>query len=81
MYFVYILVSIPDTHRHYVGLTTDLERRLSQHNSGDGIYTRRFAPWRLEAYIAFQSKQTALRFERYLKEGSGHAFLKRHLIS
>jgi hypothetical protein len=28
--------------------------------------------------VEFASEQTALRFERYLKSGSGRAFAKRH---
>jgi hypothetical protein len=30
-------------------------------------------------YLAFESRDLARRFERYLKSGSGHAFENRHL--
>ena len=41
--------------------------------------TAPYRPWKLKGYIAFDTKEQALAFERYLKSGSGHAFRKRHL--
>jgi len=32
----------------------------------------------VKAYFAFETKQLALGFEKYLKSGSGHAFRKKH---
>jgi hypothetical protein len=35
-------------------------------------------PWGLVAAIILADEPTAIRFERYLKSGSGRAFAKRH---
>ena len=37
----------------------------------------RYRPWELRAWIGFTDEHTAIRFERYLKSGSGRAFAKR----
>ena len=79
MHYVYLLVSARSSNRRYVGITTDLKRRLAEHNSGKSPHTARFVPWRLVTYVAFSDEQRAAHFERYLKSGSGHAFAKRHL--
>ena len=80
MYFVYILLSINDPKKYYIGVTDNLDNRLKRHNSGCEFYTKSNAPWKLETYIAFDNKQLAYSFERYLKHGSGHAFLKRRFL-
>ena len=80
MYFVYILVSLKDEKKFYVGMTEDLSRRFSEHNSGSAVYSKRYAPWRLSTYICFVDRSKALALEKYLKVGSGFAFLKKRLI-
>ena len=80
MHFVYILVSESSPGKIYIGITSDLEKRLDKHNTEQTVYSKRHAPWRLESYIAFSNKNQANAFERYLKQGSGFAFLKKHLI-
>ena len=79
-FYVYVLISEKDPMKYYIGMTTDIEGRVRQHNEFKCAYSKRFAPWRLETYIFFHREDLALAFERYLKHGSGHAFLKRHLI-
>ncbi|MFH1359580.1 MAG: GIY-YIG nuclease family protein [Candidatus Omnitrophota bacterium] len=81
MYIVYILKSTKFPERHYVGITQDLARRLKEHNSGDIEYSSRYAPWDVETFVTFRNKRLACDFEKYLKAGSGHAFLKRRLFS
>ncbi len=78
-YYVYLLVSINDTTRHYVGVTIDLKARLTKHNKGDVPHTAKYRPWRIETAISFSDKEKARRFESYLKSGSGREFYRRHL--
>ena len=66
--------------QHYVGITADLKQRLLQHNEGKSPHTRKFKPWNLVVYTAFADEQTALAFEKYLKSGSGKAFLNKHYL-
>jgi putative endonuclease len=78
--FVYILRSLVDPARYYAGLTSDVGRRLETHNSGGSIHTVANRPWQLVAAIEFSNVDSAVKFERYLKSGSGRAFAKRHFI-
>ena len=79
MYYVYLLESERDPTRRYVGLTANLRRRLTEHNSGKSAHTAKYLPWLISSYIAFSDQEKAEQFERYLKSGSGHAFAKKRL--
>jgi predicted GIY-YIG superfamily endonuclease len=75
--FVYVIRSEKNGMR-YVGSTSDVVRRVATHNSGGSEFTAPHRPWSILASVEFPSEQAALRFERYLKTGSGRAFAKRH---
>jgi putative endonuclease len=77
-HYVYILVSESDPKRHYAGLTSDLTKRLKAHNSGKCTHTAKYGPWKIQVAIAFQSREKAAQFERYLKSHSGRAFAAKH---
>lgn len=80
MYFVYLLESLQDSSKHYVGFTTkEIQLRLNEHNSGQSVHTNKHRPWKCVAYFAFEVREKAEKFETYLKHGSGHAFAKKHL--
>jgi putative endonuclease len=80
MTYVYFLESAHDRNQHYVGITPDLRQRFADHNAGRSPHTRKHKPWHLVAYTAFADERTAVAYERYLKTGSGRAFLKRHYL-
>jgi len=77
MHYVYLLEA--SGAKRYVGVTSNLKRRLAEHNAGKSAHTANFIPWRLITYVAFSNERRALEFERYLKSGSGHAFARRRL--
>jgi putative endonuclease len=79
VHYVYLLISAGNINRRYIGITTDLKRRLAEHNSGKSPHTAQFKPWHLVTYVAFSNEPTATEFERYLKSGSGNAFAIRRL--
>ena len=76
--FVYILRSESHPDCHYVGLTSDVDRRLAWHNHAPSGHTLRHRPWKVIVRIEFADEPTARRFERYLKSGSGREFARRH---
>jgi putative endonuclease len=76
---VYILRSLQDPSRTYVGLTTDVRRRLATHNSGGSRATAANRPWALVVSIEFADPNRAEAFEQYLKSGAGRTFAERHL--
>ena len=75
---VYILESVPNPERHYVGLTSDLPQRLVWHNAGQNVHTATDRPWMVIVSLEFRTEDGARAFERYLKSGSGRAFAKKH---
>ena len=75
---VYLLRSDADPSRHYVGITHDVAGRLEWHNYGPCGYTVANRPWSLVVALEFSSERDARRFEKYLKSGSGRAFVSRH---
>ena len=79
MFYVYLLESDGQPGERYVGVTPDLKQRMEHHNEGKSFHTSKFRPWRLVTYIAFSDEAKAWAFERYLKQGSGHAFANRRL--
>jgi predicted GIY-YIG superfamily endonuclease len=80
MTYVYLLQSVQHPLQHYVGVTDDLRQRFQHHNEGKSPHTRKFKPWALVAYMAFADRSIAGDFEKYLKTGSGRAFLQRHFL-
>ena len=77
MYYVYLLkLSNNDI---YTGSAKDLITRIKDHNEGKNISTKPFRPVKLVYYCAFPTKTQAIKFEMYLKSGSGKAFRNKHL--
>ena len=81
-YYVYILRS-QSSGRYYCGQTSDLKRRLRQHN--DPNYkltktTKRFSgPWELIWFEECASRAEALKRERQIKKRGISRFLKQEL--
>jgi predicted GIY-YIG superfamily endonuclease len=50
------------------------------HQKGYIPATKNRTPVKLISYFACCNKYTAFNFEKYLKTGSGRAFLKKHLL-
>lgn len=73
MFYVYVLKS---GERLYVGYTIDLKRRLKEHNAGQNIATKPYAPWTLIFYEAYLTQGDALRREGYLKTTQGKRSLR-----
>ena len=79
MYYVYLIESASAQGERYLGMTTDLNERLQEHNAGKSSHTSKFKPWKVTAYVAFTDRAKAEAFERCLKSGSGHAFARKRL--
>jgi putative endonuclease len=79
MKYVYILQSVIEPERRYVGLTADLRARLKKHNGGQVKHTSKYLPWRVQTYFGFADEARATAFERCLKSASGRAFARKRL--
>lgn len=80
MFCTYILRSEVHPGRVYHGHTSDLRRRLRDHNSGDNGSTCHGPPWVIAWYGAFETDAAAMAFERSLKTASGKAFSRKRLL-
>ena len=63
----------------YVGYSTDLRKRLMEHNRKLVFSTKPYTPWILIHYEAYLNKKDAERREKYLKTNQGARLLKRML--
>ena len=77
---MYCVYSLKCRDGFYVGCTDDLQDRLKRHKNGDVVATRDRLPVNLEFYFVINDKYKAFDFERYLKSGSGRAFVKKHFL-
>jgi putative endonuclease len=70
MHYVYILRSKFFNRQLYVGMTTNCNRRLSDHNEGRSCHTAKFRPWELVYTEKFECSLEAVRRERQVKKWS-----------
>lgn len=79
MYYVYILQSSKRRNWLYKGSTSDLKKRLTEHNAGKNFSTAPYTPFRLIYYEAYLLKKDAEARERYLKTSMGMRVIKKQL--
>ncbi|MEA3449966.1 MAG: GIY-YIG nuclease family protein [Patescibacteria group bacterium] len=75
MYYVY---SLKCKNGFYVGCTDNLKNRLERHRKGYVSATAKILPIKLDFYFVINNEYKAFKFEKYLKSGSGRAFVKKH---
>ena len=80
MYFVYAIHS-EIVNRIYVGMSSNVEKRLLEHNSGKTKSTKGYKPWTLFYKETLETRTEARIREKYLKSGCGKEFLKEILNS
>ena len=76
---VYVLKNTENPPRFYTGVTANLRARLEAHNAGRCSHTSKHRPWVVDVMVRFADETRALKFEKYLKSGSGVEFAQRHL--
>jgi putative endonuclease len=76
VHYVYVLYSESDCGL-YIGYSTDLRRRLKEHQAGRAPSTSFRRPWRLAYYEAYVEADDALGREKFLKSGAGRRYLKK----
>ena len=76
MWYVYILNC--EDNKLYTGCTNNIKERIERHKKGYVPATANRRPIKLNSYFAIKNKYKAFELEKYLKSGSGRAFIKRH---
>jgi putative endonuclease len=80
MFKVYILYSAKYD-KIYIGFTADLDSRLLSHNKlATKGWTIRFRPWNLIYTQDFQTKQEAMKREKYLKSFRGREWIRNEVL-
>ena len=79
MYYFYVLYSLKDG-RLYKGSTSQLLKRIEQHNAGQTKSTQKRRPLILLYYEIFDSKKEAIRREYWSKTLEGGAALREILV-
>jgi putative endonuclease len=77
-YFIYLLRSEKDG-KWYTGMTTNLRKRLNEHNSGHSLSTKKRMPLNLIYFEGCRNYIDARSREKYLKSGMGKRYLKNRL--
>jgi putative endonuclease len=77
-HYVYVLLSQKDG-KQYIGFTSDLRKRMEQHQKGRNISTAPRRPLQLVYYEACLSIDDAKRREGYFKDTGGRRFLAKRL--
>ncbi len=75
MWFVYALRSERDKGL-YIGMSTDVKRRLAEHNRGYNRSTASRAPFKLIHVEQCESREAAREREKFLKSGMGRDILR-----
>src|SRR6266550_7213399 len=70
MFYVYVLHSTKDN-GFYIGFSTDLKRRLSEHKRGASFATKSRGPWKFIYYETYTEREDAAGREKFLKSGAG----------
>ena len=65
----------------YIGISSDVKKRLEQHNRGYSRSTRSRVPFELFYVEECGSRVIARKWEKYLKSGNGREFLRAQLKS
>ena len=79
MYWIYILENISDI-SWYIGYTSDLKKRIAEHQKGDGARTtKRKIGWKLIYCEGYLNQADAKGRERFLKSGSGRRIFKKQI--
>ena len=78
MHYVYVLQSIQDDEKFYIGFSNDLRQRLAYHNAGKNPSTKGYT-WHVVYYEAFLTETAARKRERVLKHDgrSRYALMER----
>lgn len=74
-HYVYVLQSVP-RNILYIGYTTDVKRRILEHNRGLTFSTKPYVPWKCIHYEMYVHERDAKRREKYLKTNQGSRLLK-----
>jgi len=75
MFFLYVIFSAK-LNRYYVGYTADLEKRLTEHNTGLSHFTAKAADWTLMYKEEYNTREEANQRERNIKKKKSRKYIE-----
>jgi putative endonuclease len=78
MSYTYVIKSIEF---YYKGHSENIDKRLVQHNSGMTTSIKKFAPFKVVYFETFNTREEAIKREKYFKSAAGRRYLKTKLVS
>ncbi len=78
MFHAYVIKSLSQEY-FYKGHCENIEVRIKQHNSGKTVSIRQYAPFELVYFETFETREEAVKREKYFKSAAGRRFLKSKL--
>jgi putative endonuclease len=76
MFVVYILY-LSNFDQYYVGHTQNMEDRLSRHNSGRSLSTKKGKPWILVYRETFETRSEAMLREKAIKKMKSRTYIEK----
>ncbi len=74
-FVVYILFS-DSLQKYYVGQTSDLEKRIDEHNRGKANFTSKGIPWKLIHFFSCNNRSEATQMEISIKKRGIRRYLQ-----
>ena len=75
-FYIYILYSAK-LDKYYVGSTSDIDRRIAEHNRGKSTYTKPGLPWELVYTEEFPTKREAVYREMEIKKRKSRTYIEK----
>ena len=81
MHYIYLLQSLKNKSL-YIDCTSNLKKRVLEHNRNDSYHTKKYSPWKLVYFEGYYSKVDAYNREKSLKlHAQGLRRLKERLLN
>ena len=61
---------------YYVGYTSNLQERITRHNTGRSKFTSRYNEWELAHEERFENKSEAIKREKFIKSKKSSKFIE-----
>jgi len=77
MFYIYILFP-QSANKYYVGQTSDVQRRLEEHNNSivNSKFTAKFTPWEIAvSFPVSDSRADAMKIEKFIKSQKSKKFI------
>jgi len=78
--YVYLLQSLSHPDQRYIGLTSNVAKRLAAHNAGQSTHTAKYRPWKLSAYLAFSDVKQGRRLRDVFKIRIGQGLCQQKVV-